>query len=143
MSEINNRLVQVQSNLDQIYDDKLDGLIDEETFHRKRGKFLAEQQELDGKVEKHRIADKKYVDFGCLVLDVANLASSIFEVRKPDEKRYLLNFVFSNLSMKDGEVHNSLRNIFQAVAEYQKTKNVLPDLDSNQDERIQSPLSYH
>ena len=143
LSEINNRLVQVQSNLDQIYDDKLDGLIDEETFHRKRAKFLAEQKELDSKVEKHRIADKKYVDFGCLIFDVAHLASGVFKVRKPDEKRYLLNFVFSNLSLRDGTVQNSLRDIFQAIAEYQKTKNVLGRLDSNQNKQIQSLLSYH
>ncbi len=143
LSDINNRLIQVQSNLDQIYDDKLDGVIDEQTFQRKRAQYLAEQKKLDDQVEKHRIADKKYVDFGCLIFDVAHLASGVFKVRKPDEKRYLLNFVFSNLSLKDGTVQNSLRDIFQAIAEYQKTKNVLPDLDSNQNEWIQSPLSYH
>ena len=33
--------------------------------------------------------------------------------------------VFSNLSLRDGTVQNSLRDIFQAIAEYQKTKNVL------------------
>lgn len=111
LDEINSRLVQVQSNLDQIYDDKLDGLIDEETFKRKRTKFLAEQRELDSKVEKHRIADKKYVDFGCLVFDLANLASSIFKVENP-MKNIPLNFIFSNLSLRDGTVQNSLRDIF-------------------------------
>lgn len=80
-------------------------------------------------MHKHRIADKKYVDFGCFVLDVAHLASKIFRVRKPEEKRYLLNIVFSNLSLRDGKVQNSLKDIFQAVLEYQKTKDVLALVD--------------
>lgn len=129
LSDINNRLIQVQSNLDQIYDDKLDGVIDEQTFQRKRAQFSDEQKKLDDQVQKHRIVDKKYVDFGCLILGVTHLASGTFKVRNSEEKRYLLNFIFSNLSLRDKKVEFSFNNIFQALFKYHETKDVLRTVD--------------
>jgi hypothetical protein len=125
LSEINNRLIQVQSNLDQIYGDKLERVIDEASFQKNRAKYLMEQADLDNRIKQHRIADKKYVDFGCLVIDVSYLASKLYGVRNPEEKRYLLKFVFSNLSLRNRTVQNSFQDIFAAVLEYQRTKDVL------------------
>ncbi len=143
LSDINNRLLQIRNNLDEIYDDKLKGFIDGDTFIRKRKEFLKEQDNLHEQINQHKVADKKYVDFGCLILDVALLASKIYEVRNQDEKRYLLNFAFSNLSLRDRTVQNSFRELFVAVVEYKKTRDVLLSRDSNPNKRIQIPLSYH
>lgn len=143
LRSLNATHLQVRNRLDRIYDDKLDNVIDEETFHRKREQYLTEKTDIENQIKRHSLADDKYVDFGCLVLDVANRASEIYEVRKPEEKRYLLNFIFSNLLLKDKKIKFRLKLIFDALLKYQETKNELPSLDSNQNERIQSPLSYH
>ena len=112
--------------IDQVYDDKLDGIIDETTYHRKREQYLAERAALENQVKQHLVADDKYVDFGCLVLDVANRASDIYQVRKPEEKKYLCNLIFSNLFLADKIVKFRLNTIFQAVLKYQETKDWLP-----------------
>ncbi len=125
VGEINIKLFRVQNNLDQIYTDKLDKIIDEETFKRKRAEFLKEQACLTEEIKKHHIADKKYVDFGCLVLDVAHVASKIYKVRNQEQKRQLLNFIFSNLYLQDKTVRNSFREIYVALLEYQRTRDVL------------------
>ena len=59
------------------------------------------------------------------MLDVANRASDIYKVRKPEEKKYLCNLVFSNLFLADKTVKFRLNTIFQAVLKYQETKDWL------------------
>jgi len=127
LTALNNNLIQARTRLDKVYDDKVDGVIDEETYHRKRQQYLQELENLKDEIKRHEIADQKYVDFGCLVLDVANRAGEIYKVRNAGDKRYLINFVFSNLSLKDKNIQFSFRNIFQAIVNYQKTKDVLAD----------------
>ena len=143
---ITHRLKIARGHLDKvikIYDDKLDGIIDEATYFKKRKEYLDERASLETQIKQHRVADDIYKDFGCLVLDVAERAGQIYGVRKAEEKRYLSNFVFSNLSLRDKNIQFSFRLIFEAIKKYQKDKNGLPSLDSNQNKRIQSPLSYH
>ena len=120
----NHTLIHVRSRIDKIYEDKLDNVIDEETYHRKREQFLNEKEDIETQIKRHSIADDKYIDFGNLVLDVANRASEIYEVRKPEEKRYLLNFIFSNLFLQDKKIKFRFKSIFETVVMYQQTKNV-------------------
>ena len=134
---LNNTLAQVRNRLDKVYDDKLDGEIDEDTYHRKREQLLEEQSLLLSQIKQHAIADKKYVDFGCLVLDVAQRAGEIYEVRKPEEKRYLANFVFSNLYLQDKNVKFSFNSVFHSLLNYQKSGDWLRGRDSNPDLLLQ------
>ncbi|MBI4137087.1 recombinase family protein [Candidatus Roizmanbacteria bacterium] len=127
LTVLNNNLTQVRTRLDRVYDDKIDGVIDEDTYHRKREQYLSERADVENQIQRHTIADDKYVDFGCMILDVANRASDIYKVRNADEKRYLINLVFSNLSLEDKKLKFSLKNIFQAVLQYQKNKDWLGD----------------
>ena len=82
LRNLNNTLIQVRSRIDKIYDDKLDNVIDEETYHRKREQFLTEKADIETQINRHSLADDKYIDFGNLILDVANRASEIYEVQK-------------------------------------------------------------
>lgn len=127
LQDLNVRHNLVKKRLDQLYDDKLDDVIDDSVYSRKREQYLKEQTDILERIKSHTIADQKYVDFGCLVFDVANRAAKIYQVRKPEEKRYLLNFVFSNLYLKDKNLQFRFNSIFQAVLQYQKTKNWLRD----------------
>lgn len=116
----------INKRLDEIYDDKLDGVIDQATYFRKRQEFLSEREDIEKQIKSHGKADDIYKDFGCLVLDVAQRAGKIYGVRKPEEKQYLANFVFSNLSLMDKNLQFSFQLIFQAIKKYQKDKNELP-----------------
>lgn len=131
LKNISNSLTQVRNRLDRIYDDKLDGIIDESTYYRKRQEFLKQQEELTEQISKHQKADGIYKDFGCLILDVAQRAGETYRVREPEEKRYLANFVFSNLSLLDKKLQFRFHLIFDAIKKYQEDKNELPDRDSN------------
>ncbi len=142
VSSLNSTLTQVTNRLDKIYDDKLDGIIDETTYFKKRKEYLDERTTLETQIKQHRVADDIYKDFGCLILDVAERAGQIYGVRKPEEKQYLANFVFSNLSLLDKNLQFSFRLIFKAIKKYQEDGNELRDLDSNQDYTVQSRVAY-
>ena len=131
VASLNSTLTQVTNRLDRIYDDKLDGIIDETTYFKKRKEYLDERATLETQIKQHRVADDIYKDFGCLVLDVAERAGQIYGVQKAEEKRYLSNFVFSNLSLLDKNLQFSFHLIFDAIKKCQKDKDKLPDLDSN------------
>ncbi len=65
------------------------------------------------------------------------------EGSEPIEKRAIINFLLSNLTVTDRKLTFSLRKPFDTLLDLAHHPTQLPDLDSNQDEWIQSPLSYH
>ncbi len=124
-------LTQLNTKLDSLYDDKLANKIDEESYERKRQQFILEREDIKYQIARHEKADDLYKDFGCLVLDVANRASEIYQVRNSEEKRYLLNFVFSNLNLMNKNLKFGFKSIFESIVEYQKLGSELGSLDSN------------
>ena len=128
LNSLKQSLDRVNKRLDEIYDDKLDGVIDQVTYFRKRQEFLSQREDIEKQIKSHGKADDIYKDFGCLVLDAAERAGQIYGVRNPEEKQYLANFVFSNLSLMDKNLQISFQLIFDAIKKYQKDKNELPDI---------------
>src|SRR6185437_11307088 len=99
------------------------------TYFMKRHEFIEERETIEKQIKSHGKADDIYKDFGCLVLDVAERAGEIYEVRKAEEKQYLSKFVFSNLSILDKNLQISFQLIFQAIKKYQIDKDELGVMD--------------
>lgn len=127
ISDLNLRLYRIRNRLDEMYNDKLDGVIDGKTYFSKRAASIKEQEDIENLIKSHKKADQIYTDFGCLIFDVAQRAGEIYGVRKPEEKQYLSKFVFSNLSLKDRNLQISFQLIFNAIKKYQKDGDELPD----------------
>ncbi len=106
-----------------------------------------EKAELDSVLDaivKHTKANIDYQKLGMNIFELSQLGRDIYEKKAlMEEKRELLNFVFSNLKIKDGKVAPTLQNGFELVAARAQGGDWLRDLDSNQDTGIQSPMSYH
>jgi site-specific DNA recombinase len=136
----------LQSRVDAMYVDKLDGRIESTFFDRKSSEWRREQDRLIQSIEEHQGANQTYLDEGVRLLELARRAHSLFQQQKPREKRRLLNFVLSNCSWKGGELTAVFRQPFDMLAdanvarrgwdsEDTPTKSVfenwLPGLDSN------------
>ena len=85
-----------------MYDDKLDGLIDEGLFRQKLEDYKKRQGELRDQLARHETADLQFHVTANLVMQLAKRAWEIFESSEVEEKRQLLNFVFQNLKL-DGK----------------------------------------
>ena len=73
----------------------------------------------------HVDADKASLITVKTVLDLAKRAKEIYESSKVDEKRQILNFLFSNLEMKDKKAIITLREPFDklvAVSDHPKCR---------------------
>jgi site-specific DNA recombinase len=109
----------IQRRLDAMYDDKLDGVIDEAFFRRKADECRGEQAKLSDEIERHRQANQNYIEDGARLLDLANKAADLFERQPAPEKRKLLRFVLSGCTWKNGQLGFEYRKPFDMIAEFE------------------------
>ena len=97
--------------------DKLDGQIDGAFFEEMSAEWRKEQEFCLKQIEQLRSADQSYLADGVRLLELANNARSLFDRQEPREKRRLLDFLVSNSTWKDGELHATLKQPFDMIAE--------------------------
>ncbi len=105
----------LQRRLDTMYEDKLDGRVDEAFFDRKAAEWRAEQARLLQAIEAHNSADQTYMDEGVRLLELAGRAHELFKKQEPSEKRRLLNFLLSNSTWRDGTLSATFRQPFDML----------------------------
>lgn len=107
----------VQSRIDTMYLDKLDGRINAEFFDRKAAEFRVQQGDILREIQAHQAADQNYIEEGIKLLDLARSAHGRFENQPAKEKRKLLDFVLSNSTWKSGELTAQYRQPFDLLAD--------------------------
>ena len=110
----------LQRRLDAMYDDKLDGMIDEAFFRRKADECRAGQAKLTDEIERHQQANQNYIEDGTRLLDLANKAADLFEKQPAPEKRKLLRFVLIGCTWKNGQLGFEYRKPFDLIAEFEQ-----------------------
>jgi site-specific DNA recombinase len=106
----------LQTRIDAMYVDKLDGRIDTDFFDRKAAEWRGEQQECLASIREHQDANQTYLDEGIRLLELAQKAGRLFRKQSPAEKRRLLGFVLSNCIWKDGQLTAAYRQPFDLLA---------------------------
>ena len=113
---LNKRYNQIQKRLDMLYDDKLDGKITEDFYNRKFKQYSEEQDAILIQLKKHKNSNINYFELGSLLLEVASRSAEIFKKAQDQEKRELINLVFSNLSLNGEELRYSYKPAFKILA---------------------------
>jgi site-specific DNA recombinase len=106
---------QIQTRLDAMYLDKLDGRIDAPFFDRKSADWRREQDGILRNIQVHQDADQSYIEDGIQLLELASDAHELFLEQEPKEKRRLLGFMVSSASWKEGELSVDLRQPFNLI----------------------------
>ena len=106
---------QIQTRLDAMYLDKLDGRIDAPFFDRKAADWRREQDGILRNIQVHQDADQSYIEDGIQLLELASDAHELFLEQEPKEKRRLLAFMVSSASWKEGELSVNLRQPFNRI----------------------------
>ncbi len=134
ITELNRQYALIQKRLDALYDDKLDGKITKEFYERKFKEYTMSQDDVLNATERHKRANIGYFELGLNIFEISQKAKQLYKEKATlEEKRNLLNFVFSNLFLRDKKLNFVYKNAFQIVAGRAKTGNLLRGLDSNQD----------
>lgn len=116
IDDLHKEYTKLQSRIDTMYMDKLDGRIDNAFFDRMSENWHGEQNRILRDIEQHQKANQSYFNEGIKILELARKASSLFEKQQPHEKRKLLNFLLSNCSWKDRKLEVTYRQPFDIIA---------------------------
>ena len=90
----------------------MDGKIDADIYEQKLNEYKKRQQEVVSLMANHVDADKASLITVKTVLDLAKRTKEIYGSSKVDENRQILNFLFSNLEMRDKKAIITLREPF-------------------------------
>lgn len=100
----------LKEKLNNLFDMRLDGELDRETFDLKRNEIQVKINRLKNKVAAHEKADNSFDETLLGLLDIATQAGNIFErSQNLDLKRLLLKFVFESLTLTEGVLSYKLK----------------------------------
>lgn len=121
----------------QLYEDRYDGKIPADVCDQLAAKWEKELVEVREQMAAHKEADRKFLEYGLRLFELAQTAYSSYLRRSPSEKRQMLNFLLSNCQLKDGELIPSYRQPFDLIASApaMMQKNGSPDA-SDPDSRL-------
>jgi site-specific DNA recombinase len=108
----------LQHRLDAMYEDKLDGRIDQDFYDLKCSIWKSEQDDILRKIERLQTANRSYLDEGAKLLELAQRAVFLYEKQTDQEKRRIINFLCSNSIWKGGRLHANYRQPFDILVEY-------------------------
>ena len=104
----------LKEKMNNLFDLRLDGELDRETFDIKRNEIQVKLNRLKNKVTAHEKADKGFDETILGLLDIATQARNIFDRSQNLElKRLLLKFVFESLTLTEGTLTYKLKFPFE------------------------------
>ena len=131
LDRLNADCARIQRRLDQMYVDKLDGLIDADTYARNARQWQDELRAHRRSMSKHDEAKQSFLDEGLLILSLAQEAPALFEQATREEKRELLNHLLSNSSWAGGKLTIEWRKPYVFLAEFQNPESDEPPSGSD------------
>ena len=132
IGELDGQYKTIKKKLDLIYEDRVDGLISKEKYQQKEEEYEIMLEDIVGAKQKHMKANVNYLKLGINIFELTQQGREIYEkLLTYEEKRELLNFVFSNLKLKDEKIVPIFQNGFQVVAARAEDGNWQGCQDSN------------
>ncbi|MBU8934774.1 MAG: zinc ribbon domain-containing protein [candidate division Zixibacteria bacterium] len=122
---------ELQSRLDRAYEDRLDGVIDEEYWRRVSASWRDEQNGIAHQIQKLGQSDRNYIDQAVEILELSKMAHSLYLERKTAEKRQLLQSLLSNCSSDGINLCPTYQTPFNLIAEGRQNQFKYPRQDSN------------
>ena len=122
----------LKKRINQMYDDKLDGVIDEKMYLDKVKDYKVRQAKIIEQMSRHEKADHNFYVTANMIMNLAARTREIFESSEVDEKRQLLNFVFQNLKLDGKNLSIETCEPFTTLMDYKKSPKGWGRLDSNQ-----------
>jgi len=120
VQSINNKLERIQQRLRNMYDDKLDGRISASFYDEKARQFTQEKEDLLRGLDRLNANNTAYYRAGFAVHELALKASEIYlsEKANVEERRLLLAYSFSKVSVLKGKVKVEYTDAFEFLAKW-------------------------
>lgn len=112
MGELGRQEAMISQRMDSLMDLLMDGTIEKDEYARKKNRLR--EQEADVRTRKEAIseADEKFKNCLIALISLASEAYDLFKGSNIEKKRALINFVFSNLTLKGETLCYDLKKPF-------------------------------
>ncbi|MDP8218070.1 MAG: recombinase family protein [Candidatus Theseobacter exili] len=117
IQDLQKEQAKIQQRISLMYDDKLDGIIDETMFQEKLKEYKERQYEIVEDIGRHEKGDEAFHVTANQAMNLAKRAWDLFESSEVDEKRQLLNFVLQNLKLENKKLLVEVREPFNLLIE--------------------------
>ena len=115
---LDEQLLQADKRLSKLYDDYVDEVVNKDFYEAKKNQFEADQEAIMQAKENHVKANIDYMQLGINLFELSQMGKDLYQnYATKEEKRELLNFVFSNLKLKDEKLVPTYQNGFQILSE--------------------------
>lgn len=115
--ELQQESSRIQKKLDRLLDLLLDKSITTDDYDRKCHELRTRQYSINEHIKKHLKADETFKLTVNTVLSIASKAYELFESSKIEQKRKLINYVFSNLELEGATLRYSLKKPFDLMVD--------------------------
>ena len=118
----------LQNRLHFLYDEMVDKKISRQFYEQKLEQYEKQIEDVLEAKEKHVRADIDCLRLGANIFELSQRGSELYEKRMNlDEKRQVLNLVFSSIKLNGKKLDLTFHNGFEVVAKHAKNGNWLPD----------------
>lgn len=123
----------LDEELEDLFKDRKQFKTRHELFERMVKKIEKRQKDIMEDLKDHSAGDKAFVIGASYLLDVCSRAVELFDAEstKVEQKRYLLEFVLTYITLEGEKLHLTLKEPFEAVIAIQKTGKWYTRQDSN------------
>ena len=105
----------IKDKINRLLDLHLERVINKEEYHGKKEDLEKQLAKVKTEQELHENADGGFKDAVVTAFNLASKASELFKISKTTEKRELIAFVFSNLSLRGAKLEYTLRQPFDMM----------------------------
>lgn len=128
---INNQLERIHQRMRTMYNDKLDERISEEFYDEKVQQFGEEKEALLNSLKKLEADNTEYYRVGFALHELALRAKEIYLSEKAtiEERRLLLAYAFSNITVLRGNIKPEYTKTFSFLAEWMPKVNSVLELE--------------
>jgi site-specific DNA recombinase len=128
---LNAEIARLNNRLSQLYEDKLDGVIDAEFYQKKAQEGRERLATIQEQLEQLQSASDKQMALGLQILEFAKDAYPLFLQMEAPEQAKLLKIVLSKSILKDGKLSAVYSKPFDVLAQNTQNEGKYPQGNSN------------
>jgi site-specific DNA recombinase len=133
----------IRDRIQKLIDMRANEELTKEEFLQQKEKFLNQLASFENKAKDSNQSLKTWLELMEDFFNTAFQARDVIEKGTPEAKQKVLSKIGENFLLKDKILTFSFKKPYDILLKPEYRTNVLLGLDSNQNKRIQSPLSYH
>lgn len=128
---LSKELPKLENKLSMLYEDKLEGIIDNTFFLKKKNEYQTQIEKIKIQIDTKIKAGEERYTFAQDLIKLCKSASTLFKGATNLKKRMLINLEQSNAVLKDEKLLVELKPVFYELAKLAKNDKWYPQANSN------------